>query len=891
VLKEVIFTTAAEMERALVDEALGGSLVLTATGRLARRIVDRCRRRMIETGRPGWEAPKVFAFRRFIGESSKSLWPSTRMPSAVGSLLIWHEAASAVPRPEGLELSPSLYGQLQQALDTLLENGVEPAAGDGVTPLPEWRRKVTSAYLRTLEGRGYELFPDTCRRVARELESGRIVVPSRVVVAGFQRMKPVEEIVALSLSARAEFLLVRAGTECGTGPDGSAPAGPLAQLYATPEQECRFVCAEVLNAWNSGKRNLGVVFLDGDYFPLLSRLFMELADREPLPENTIRFNIAGGVPLVEHPLYQTAVLPFRLVEGPRPHERLLSLLASPYAAKRPSPSSLREAFWGEDPPPGGAELLRRVGIPELTAIASTRKATVGGWIGALRSLWGALGFPALAGESDELAFKHLRETMEDLEAAAPGMETDAGGMLSWLNASARAYQVALRTPETAGIQILSLAESRGLSFSRLWVVGAHGRVLPQPARDTAFLSADEAARLPGSGYADRWNSAWQDVATLCAAAPSVSWSRSAFSGEDSPYLMSPIVRDGEGSPGVVDLWGSPPAAFMRARWLREGLKGLSATVETKAPAVRAGAALPEEVRVTALETMLECPFRYFAGELMGLGELEPPENGISSLEKGRIVHKVLEVFGKACVKEGVAPASAPARSKKLLEKACNAVFSGLPDDEAHRVERERLFGEDGGGLLPVWLDREAERAAEGWRFAAAEVSFKGLGIGDTGLRLRGKIDRIDKGTDGAVAVWDYKTGTPPPAAEVLRTRVRPQLPAYLLAVQRGLAGVPVTENPPLFAGYICMKRERDIKVRPLRIDREVADWGRELPEWEAEASARVAGPLAGLFAADPRPAPGGSSANACRYCAFPCLCGYFDGGLKVPDDGEGGEDD
>src|SRR4030042_6636466 len=86
-----------------------------------------------------------------------------------------------------------------------------------------------------------------------------------------------------------------------------------ARVYATPEQECQAVCAEVINSWNNGQKRLGGVFLDGDYFKLIKQFFEELVDRQERPSDALRYNLTMGTPLSEHPLFQTALLPLRLL--------------------------------------------------------------------------------------------------------------------------------------------------------------------------------------------------------------------------------------------------------------------------------------------------------------------------------------------------------------------------------------------------------------------------------------------------------------------------------------------------------------------------------------------------------------------------------------------------
>jgi ATP-dependent helicase/DNAse subunit B len=153
-----------------------------------------------------------------------------------------------------------------------------------------------------------------------------------------------------------------------------------------------------------------------------------------------------------------------------------------------------------------------------------------------------------------------------------------------------------------------------------------------------------------------------------------------------------------------------------------------------------------------------------------------------------------------------------------------------------------------------------------------EVSFEGLPLGDSGLTLKGKVDRIDSHPREGMVIWDYKTGAVPISRAVFEEKVVPQLPAYLLALMRNfIPGVNAREKT-VKAGYIPLKKASEIKITPLG---KKIDWGAFLREWELAVQERIKEPLKGLFLPDPRPSPVESSRNACKYCSYLHLCNYF----------------
>ncbi len=193
------------------------------------------------------------------------------------------------------------------------------------------------------------------------------------------------------------------------------------------------------------------------------------------------------------------------------------------------------------------------------------------------------------------------------------------------------------------------------------------------------------------------------------------------------------------------------------------------------------------------------------------------------------------------------------------------------EDPFWQVERVRLLGSDKfPGLLKAWLDQEQKRALEGWKFEAAEEPFEGLAIEETAIALTGRLDRVDRHPEEGRALWDYKTGDPPSAKEVLEFMVMPQLPAYLLAIKKGLISCLGASSGQTQAGYIVLKKASEVKVSAMKN----VDWEGFLKDWIEEVKKRLEGPLKGIYKADPRPRPSSlQNQGACEYCAFPSLCG------------------
>lgn len=187
------------------------------------------------------------------------------------------------------------------------------------------------------------------------------------------------------------------------------------------------------------------------------------------------------------------------------------------------------------------------------------------------------------------------------------------------------------------------------------------------------------------------------------------------------------------------------------------------------PEARSGA-----VSASRIELLADAPYVYFLKHVLGVDPLEEPaleETGwLDRLHRGQIVHDTLEVFVSEI---GGRP---PRRNdEELLLQILDARLDRFkerlspPNAAIERADRHRLR-ED----LRVFLRSELARG-EAFEARHQELGF-GLGprrsregdrpepvtlaLGeDLSIRLRGRIDRIDRMADGSLVVWDYKTGS------------------------------------------------------------------------------------------------------------------------------------
>ena len=269
----------------------------------------------------------------------------------------------------------------------------------------------------------------------------------------------------------------------------------------------------------------------------------------------------------------------------------------------------------------------------------------------------------------------------------------------------------------------------------------------------------------------------------------------------------------------------------------------------------------DPVSPSALETWAACPYKYFLSRILGLSAPaeDEEEDSISTLDKGSLVHKILERF----VKEGK---SGFEELRKLAEQEFKTA-------EGRGITGRHLLWEVTKGEILVGL-REFLDAEVKWFGGSApveskaEVQFEKISVAVDGLGdvwFKGKIDRLDVLDDGEVRVRDFKTGRPDKytsgntaqnAATVANGQAL-QLPVYTAAARLTYPNAPVKAS---YSFPLASTPRND--GRPYNDEQ-------DLPEFRTTLQRIVGTARAGVFPATP---DGDGERSNCRYCDFKQLC-------------------
>ncbi|WP_239078195.1 PD-(D/E)XK nuclease family protein [Streptomyces sp. SID9124] len=243
---------------------------------------------------------------------------------------------------------------------------------------------------------------------------------------------------------------------------------------------------------------------------------------------------------------------------------------------------------------------------------------------------------------------------------------------------------------------------------------------------------------------------------------------------------------------------------------------------------------------------MQCPLLYRFRVIDKL-----PQKPSEAATRGTLVHAVLErLFDKPAAERtpGGATALIPGQWDRLLES---------------KPELGELFAEDPGGeRLARWLG-QAEQLVERWfsledpaRLEPAERELFVETELESGLRLRGVIDRIDVAPTGEVRIVDYKTGKAP-RPEYAEGALF-QMKFYALVIWR-LKGVVPRRLQLVYLGSGDVMTYDPVVADLERVERKL------LALWEAISLATRTGEW--------RPRP----TKLCGWCDHQALCPEFGG--------------
>ncbi|MEE8343422.1 MAG: PD-(D/E)XK nuclease family protein [Gammaproteobacteria bacterium] len=403
----------------------------------------------------------------------------------------------------------------------------------------------------------------------------------------------------------------------------------------------------------------------------------------------------------------------------------------------------------------------------------------------------------------EQLLEHFRQSLEALGLWAALEEDPAGQQLlqqwqtlynaaqrcpielNWLDFRTwlgRCLETHTFTPvQSAGaVQLLTLAQSRFGRFAAV-VGGAFDRQhIPGQGSHSPFFNNRVRAELGLPTWSDQLQQRLHEFRSLL---------------ECAPHILLTWRREENGEPQSPSPWLEAIQVFhelaygddLQDRELRALLARPESRVQAGKPAplplpgTYPTPALPDSLRprtlsATSHQRLIDCPYRFFAADGLGLKAPEAVKTLLEKSDYGERIHRCLQAFHSKLPKLP-GPFGEPItgvnrhRAIALLTEISRQVFArDLEDNFMHRGWLRRWET-----IIPYYVDWQLQRQQQ-WQVQQTEAKLK-TDLSPT-LGLQGRLDRIDSGTRGA-GIIDYKTGHIPDQQDIDHGEAV-QLPSYAL---------------------------------------------------------------------------------------------------------------
>ena len=299
--------------------------------------------------------------------------------------------------------------------------------------------------------------------------------------------------------------------------------------------------------------------------------------------------------------------------------------------------------------------------------------------------------------------------------------------------------------------------------------------------------------------------------------------------------------------------------------------------------------------ISQFEKYAGCPYKYFAERLLNLPEMQDPNDEIDRKDIGSMLHLILFKFMSKMKLESIVIRQC---SDAVFDKA----FSVLSEVAKETLEKEyagaklsfwdteSLFGVGGNinnSLLYLFLTNEREGTfytpeSFEYSFGKGQEEETGTDFDVHGIKLRGKIDRIDVDTDKKVfTVVDYKTGATAKYKDI-ENGFSLQLPIYLEAAKQKLDAEYGGDFNPLYPIYYTIKpKKKELRRIPIGAGSKLNESFEALSQDELENISESTREmialtsqhiqnyhqemLSGKFPVEPQP-------DACKYCTYQSTC-------------------
>lgn len=871
---------------------------LTVNSRLARWRLLEYNEAQSQSGLKAWSTPEILPLTAWLKQAWMQSWPDQYILTPLQAEKLWAEIVRQT--------------SWQIKLDLLHLRETSQKAAQAYTLIQEYRLPVDQEnFSRTEEGKLFFGWLHTYQQrlnaqnaldpaslldaVSSAMSKGLIPLPKGIVFAGFEEITP-------QFKAWLDFLKI-SNVQFRFDPAISEKnPPPLAALKEGREIEIReynnnteeaIQCSRWIRANFQPGKKIGIVVPDMQaYRSLLNReLAAELTPVSVFPwvEKERPFNISLGTPLAEEPMINIVLQMLSAKNTTVPLRVFLAVLKSLYFSAGQKESLLAHEL--------EMKLLKNnivtitlshvdkyfdsVKSEHLIGLIQNWKSLIekgrqkqmpSQWGGEFSNFLRDLGWPKAENSLTAKEFQIYESWKECLDKLA-SLDSILGQInlrkvTETLTEIVQEHPFQEKTSESP-IQAVGLLESSGMRFDHLWVMGCHSEILPALPSPNPFLPVElrKQHNLPHSTAQRELEFAENFIRRLVTSSSNIILSFPAME-KNTELKISPLLlpfREPEEDSQATSIADSHRLKDQIFQDQPLELLEETVTLATTGPEKSFYATKGPGGGYGVIKDQAECPFRSFAHHRLHTQTVEFPELDFDQRERGILVHQTLEYFWKKT--RSLDSLLNLASENCLKESIGDAVQRALKHHESRFIKQPRFYQLEKERIVELirqWLDLEMNRS-----------DFKVIGqeketfLTISGIRLRLRIDRIDKTSDGNLFLIDYKTGDIKPKDWFGNRIKEPQLPLY--AFQQ-------SPNAILFAqvkkGSHQLKGAIDPAVSnaglsPIKFEKisQCTNWGDQLDYWRKNLAALADRFLSGQTEVDPL-----DGAATCRNCGMQTLC-------------------
>jgi len=633
------------------------------------------------------------------------------------------------------------------------------------------------------------------------------------------------------------------------------------QNYSFIDQESELMTiakwAKEINT-NNPEKKIGIVIPNLNDLQHIVRASFDLEFSSLLIETHQKpYNISLGIPLSNYPLinnlFSIMRLSSQLINGRVEHELLIQVVTSPYIKGARNEQNNRALLVNKILKIGFKEskakkiielcsdssLLKEIFI-SISTLECAKKSTLEDSLDLINSilmLWGFASDRGLSSSEYQVFEKYQMESLILNKMSIFHKKLSLEDVLEILTAHMNAV---IFQPQSgpANIHILGSLEAEGLFFDYAWVSSMTNDFLPGKIKMPLFIPPKTSIEyaLPSTSFTlitKESDTTLNNLLNLSSHLV-ISYSKTSNNRDELP---TPYINF-EDYPDTIAHETLPKEMELIEDWIAPEIDNFE---------INKG--------VNTLQDQMSCSFKGFVNRL-NIQEFNEPQIGLSRLEQGNLVHKILESFFNEISTSSILKNLTEDKLQDQINKHIGSAIQLISQSNFKSIEKERLTK-----IINEYIKLEKNR--KNFQVIKTESESK---VDVNGLKFSTRIDRMDQMEDGTKLIIDYKTGQNVNLSQLIGDPLdQAQLPIYAITNPvDGIAFATVNSKDCQFKAIT--KNKDDLPITQQAIKR-MPEWNEQVSKWKLELNSASQKFQEGVAEVLP-------TSNACDYCDFDLLCRF-----------------